>query len=81
MFEGLLVGSEILQELLLLGIKLGNELLFLGHDGRVAVSNGFANDHGVLFECPAVLNVIDVVGVAEFIKTSKEVTQGEMLAL
>jgi hypothetical protein len=61
--EGFLVCGEILEELLLFSIKLRNKLLFLSPYGRVTVSNGFANDHRVLFECPAVLDVFDVIHV------------------
>ena len=68
MLERLLVSGEILEELLLLGVELGNKLLFLGTDGRVTVSDGFTDDHGELLECPAVLNIVLLVHVGVFVE-------------
>lgn len=68
MLEGILISGEILEELFLLSVKLGNELLFLVSDGGVTVSDGFSDDHGVLLECPAVLDIVNLVHKGEIIE-------------
>ena len=66
--ESVLVASKVLKELFLLSIELGDEVVLLGTDGGLTVSDSLTNDHGVLFECPAVLDVILTVHVGEIIE-------------
>lgn len=66
--KGILVAGKVLLELLLLSIEFGDELLLLSHDVGATILDGISDDHWVLLEGPAILDIIDDVLEAELIE-------------